>query len=61
MPPAELEAILITHPKIIDAGVIGVPSEEAGELPLAFVVVKPSENLTEQEVKDFVDSKLPII
>ena len=38
VPPAELEAILITHPEVADVAVIGVPDEEAGELPKAFVV-----------------------
>ena len=36
--PAELEAILITHPGVADCAVIGVPDDEAGELPKAFVV-----------------------
>ncbi|HWF74048.1 MAG TPA: 4-coumarate--CoA ligase family protein [Solirubrobacteraceae bacterium] len=36
--PAELEALLITHPEIADCAVIGIPDEEAGELPKAFVV-----------------------
>jgi acyl-CoA synthetase (AMP-forming)/AMP-acid ligase II len=36
--PAELEAILITHPQVADCAVIGVPDEEAGEFPKAFVV-----------------------
>jgi acyl-CoA synthetase (AMP-forming)/AMP-acid ligase II len=36
--PAELEALLVTHPAVTDAAVIGVPDEEAGELPKAFVV-----------------------
>jgi acyl-CoA synthetase (AMP-forming)/AMP-acid ligase II len=36
--PAELEAILITHPQVADCAVIGVADEEAGELPKAFVV-----------------------
>ena len=39
--PAELEAALITHPAIADVGVIGIPDEEAGEIPLAFVVAAP--------------------
>jgi acyl-CoA synthetase (AMP-forming)/AMP-acid ligase II len=38
VPPAELEALLITHPAVADVAVIGVPDEEAGELPKAFVV-----------------------
>ena len=36
--PAELEAILITHPQVADCAVIGVPDEVAGELPKAFIV-----------------------
>jgi acyl-CoA synthetase (AMP-forming)/AMP-acid ligase II len=36
--PAELEANLVTHPNITDAAVIGLPDDEAGELPVAFVV-----------------------
>jgi acyl-CoA synthetase (AMP-forming)/AMP-acid ligase II len=37
--PAELEAILITHPAVADAAVIPVPDEEAGEIPKAFVAL----------------------
>jgi acyl-coenzyme A synthetase/AMP-(fatty) acid ligase len=37
--PQELEAILLTNPKIKDVAVIGLPDEKAGELPLAFVVI----------------------
>ncbi len=38
--PAELEALLVTHPDVADACVIGVPDLEAGELPKAFVVAR---------------------
>lgn len=38
VPPAELEALLVTHPAIVDAAVIGVADDEAGELPKAFIV-----------------------
>uniref|UniRef100_T1P9V4 Luciferin 4-monooxygenase n=1 Tax=Musca domestica TaxID=7370 RepID=T1P9V4_MUSDO len=54
VPPAEIEALLLTHPKIKDAAVIGKPDEEAGELPLAFVVKQANVDLSEKEVIDFV-------
>jgi 4-coumarate--CoA ligase len=54
VPPAELEALIIAHPKIADVAVIGVPDVEAGELPKAFVVVKPGEEVTAEEVQDHV-------
>ncbi|HEX2467232.1 MAG TPA: AMP-binding protein [Solirubrobacterales bacterium] len=38
VPPAELEALLITHPSVADVAVVGAPDAEAGELPKAFVV-----------------------
>ncbi|KAJ7705421.1 phenylacetyl-CoA ligase [Mycena rosella] len=41
VPPAELEGHLLTHPSVADAAVVGVPDEYSGELPLAFIVLKP--------------------
>jgi len=41
--PAELEALLLTHPAILDAAVIRKADEDAGEVPLAYVVLKPDE------------------
>ncbi len=38
VPPAEVEAVLMTHAAVSDVAVIGVPDEEAGEAPMAFVV-----------------------
>lgn len=53
VPPAELEAILLSHPKIKDAAVIGIPHERNGEEALAYVV-KSDDSLTEHDVKEFV-------
>lgn len=42
--PAELEAALVSHPAILDAGVIGIPDDAAGELPAAFIVVADADS-----------------
>ncbi|MCL4150611.1 UNVERIFIED_CONTAM: hypothetical protein GTU68_022716 [Idotea baltica] len=54
VPPAELEALIATHPAVADVAVIGVPEVEAGELPKAFVVVRPGESVTAEEIQEFV-------
>jgi acyl-CoA synthetase (AMP-forming)/AMP-acid ligase II len=54
--PAELEGLLLTHPAIADAAVIGLADEEAGEVPKAFVV--PSAPLTPEEVIAFVAERV---
>ncbi len=51
--PAELEALLLTHLSIADAAVIGVPDDEAGERPRAFIVLQPGAELTAEEITDF--------
>ena len=52
--PAELEALLLGHPKVMDAAVIGVLDDEKQEIPKAFVVAAPDSGLTEDEVISFV-------
>nr|BAL40874.1 firefly luciferase [Cyphonocerus ruficollis] len=54
VPPAELESVLLQHPYIFDAGVAGVPDEDAGELPGACVVLEKGKHLTAKEVMDYV-------
>ncbi len=54
VPPAELEALLITHPAVADVAVVGVEDEGAGELPKAFIVLKPDQTATDTELMDFV-------
>ena len=52
--PAELEALLLTHPQIADAAVIGVPDEESGEIPSAYVVLKQGQDVTAADIQRFV-------
>jgi acyl-CoA synthetase (AMP-forming)/AMP-acid ligase II len=57
VPPAELEAVLLTHPAIKDAAVIAVPDHKAGELPLAFVVKQPGARVTKDDIIKHVAGK----
>ncbi len=52
--PAELEALLLSHPHVLDAAVIGVQGDDHEEIPKAFVVAAPDSGLTEEDVKAFV-------
>lgn len=56
--PAELEALIITHPGVADVAVIGVPDDESGELPKAFVVRAPGDALQAQALQDFVKERV---
>ncbi len=54
--PAELEALLLSHPDVLDAAVIGLADEEAGEIPKAFVV--PKKVISDDSIKEFVAGKV---
>jgi acyl-CoA synthetase (AMP-forming)/AMP-acid ligase II len=54
--PAELEAVLLSHPMIADAAVIPLPDEEAGEVPKAFVVLKGEAEA--EEIKEYVAERV---
>jgi long-chain acyl-CoA synthetase len=50
--PNEIEDVLVTHPKILEAAAIGIPDDKSGEVVKVFIV-KRDESLTEEEVKEF--------
>ena len=54
--PAELEAMLLTHPAVADAAVIGVADEEAGEMPKAFCVLKG--DASAEEIMAFIAERV---
>ena len=60
--PAELEGLLLLHPSVEDAAVIGIKDDVGGEVPRAFVVLKQDVNIADAEakesVKQFVDDQV---
>ncbi|KAJ1697982.1 hypothetical protein LUZ63_006494 [Rhynchospora breviuscula] len=58
VPPAELEALLITHPSIAEAAVVPLKDELAGEVPVAYVVRTKGTEITEDEIKQYVSSQV---
>jgi fatty-acyl-CoA synthase len=54
----ELEKTLVAHPLVYDAAVIPVPDEKWGEVPKAFIMLKPGEEVTEIELIEFCRSRL---
>ena len=58
VPPAELEGLLLTHPAIADAAVIGIADDEAGEIPKAFITLKPGVEATAEEIQGFIKDQV---
>ena len=56
--PAEIEAVLLGHPAVVDCAVFGVPDERAGEVPVAAVQLDPSMPAAEHELTELVARSL---
>ena len=56
--PKEIDNLLFSHPGILEAAVVGVPDKIMGEEVKAFVVLKPGETMTEEEVRQFCAENL---
>ncbi|MBN1382615.1 MAG: acyl--CoA ligase [Deltaproteobacteria bacterium] len=54
----EVEDAIYDHPKVFEAAVFGLPEEKLGEQVVAVIMVRPNEELTEQELKDFLSTRL---
>ncbi|WP_421999134.1 class I adenylate-forming enzyme family protein [Reyranella sp.] len=55
---ADLEVLLLEHPDVIDAAVIGIPSDEWGETPLGLCVLRPGAATTAEELRDWANGRL---
>jgi len=56
--PREVEEFLYTHPKVADVQVVGLPDEKLGESVAAWIKVKPGEQCTEDDIRDFCKGKI---
>jgi len=56
--PREIEELLVSHPDILEAAVIGIPDKEKGEVPKAFVVPKVKGKVSEEEIISFCKENL---
>ncbi len=54
----EVEGVLLQHSAVVEAAVVGVPDAKWGEVPQAFVVLRPGIEVTEEELREFVRSRL---
>ena len=56
--PREIDEVLFEHPKVLEACAVGIPDPYRGETIKAFVVLKPGETMTEEEVIQYCGEKL---
>ena len=54
----EIESVLASHPAVYETAVVGVPDDKWGEVPKAFVVLKPGETASEDDIRSFVREHL---
>ena len=57
--PLEIDNVLLSHPKVLEAAAVGVPDKIYGEEVIAFVTPKPGQTVTEEEVRSHCAAQLP--
>ncbi len=56
--PSDIEAVIVQHPAVLEAAVVGMPSDKWGETPVAFVTPRPGETLAIPELAEFVAARV---
>jgi long-chain acyl-CoA synthetase len=56
--PIELEELLYENPKVLEAAVVGIADDKMGEIPKAYITLKPGEKADEEEIMDYVKDRL---
>jgi acyl-CoA synthetase (AMP-forming)/AMP-acid ligase II len=56
--PRDIEEVIVTHPAVMEAAVFGVPSEKWGETPLAAVILKEGETVSEESLREWVNERV---
>lgn len=56
--PRELEEVIFTNPKVVQCAVVGKKAEKGGEIPVAFIQLKPDVKATADEIMEFVNEKV---
>ncbi|MFH0914482.1 MAG: long-chain fatty acid--CoA ligase, partial [Chloroflexota bacterium] len=55
----DVEPVLVSHEKVFDAALIGIPDDRMGEIAVAIIEPKPGVTLTEEEMVKFCEEKIP--
>lgn len=56
--PSDIESVLLQHPLVAECAVVGVPSEQWGETPVAFVVPRPGAQAAAQELREWLNARV---
>jgi len=56
--PSDLEAVVVQHPAVAEVAVVGVPSEQWGETPIAVVTLKPGETVEPEALREWANARL---
>jgi long-chain acyl-CoA synthetase len=56
--PSDIEAVIVQHPAVLEAAVVGMPSDAWGETPVAFVTPRPGMSVNAAELAAFVNAKV---